>query len=173
MYDELDTNVIDPAVVRKLDGIESEQGKATKELKEASKAIDELQAANAGILAKQFADNAAQQVQEQRRAANEKVLNHCNEEFGDTFQDEAIRLANEKIKDKGDPADEIEAFRLLQGCYKEAVASAKKDGEKTSTKTTDLPIEKDEIKEGSLDEVMSQIRNKYKGRGKAFTVPSP
>ncbi len=168
--DSLDSDLYDDKLIKKISGFEAEIANTKKALEDSNKAVKELQDARS-----QYELTAENERETSRKAERkESILTDLDEEFGSKFRNEALRLAQEEVDQTGKAPDgEYAVGQLLRKHYR-GLAST------TSTTKSFSPVQVDtgdggvafnegEIEEGSRDEVMTQIRAKYKG--KPFTMP--
>ncbi len=164
--DKLDPDLVDRSVITNIEKIQSELNSTKEEL---------------GSLKKKAAQYEQVELEREKQklieSNKERVLKPLDEEFGAKYRNEAVKLAQEHCDKQGKPfADAIEArdfFRKTYKTLKDKDESSKKD-EKESVRTDTgeggLSFNEGEIKEGSIEDVWSQIKKKQGNR--PFTMPT-
>jgi len=168
--DVLDADMYDEKLIKKISGLEAKLANAEKIMSESNSHIKELQTAKT-----QFETNAANEREAARKAERkELILTDLDREFGAKFRNEALKLAQAEVEQTGvAPDGEYAVQKLLRKHYRALCQTPS-----TVPKPSSIPVDtgdggvafvEGEIKEGSRDEVMAQIRSKYNGR--PFTMP--
>jgi vacuolar-type H+-ATPase subunit I/STV1 len=150
--DSMDTALVDASVLKVL--------KATKDrVDAANRRVSELEKVAKGYEEQKVKD----QIATQQEQAKQEILADIEAEFPAKFRNEAIKMADKICADRGySPSDRYEASKLLRSCYKrlsETKPSPKPATTDTGTKTA-TASPKEEVKPGSLREVMAQMRKK-------------
>jgi hypothetical protein len=134
-----------------------------QELKSLRKGYNELQE-----LASDFQKTEAQRRAESDRQKNiEKICKPLDTKFGAKYRTKAVKLAEDAIADgrEDTPTSELDAFFILERYYEKV----KSEEDKAKPKDTPIPTDNgskafsfltSDIKEGSLEDVMAQLRKK-------------
>lgn len=169
--DSLDSDLYDDKLIKKISNFEAEIASTKKALVEANNAVKELQDARS-----QYEQNAENEREASRKAQRkEAILTDLDKEFGSKFRNEALKLAQEEVDQTGKAPDgEYAVGQLLRKHYRSlasATGTTKNNFSPVQVDTGDggVAFNEGEIKEGSRDDVMAQIRAKY--RGKSFSMP--
>lgn len=168
--ESLDSDMYDEKLIQKISKLESAIDNANKSAAESNAKIKELDDAKT-----QFETNAANDREETRKAARkEQILGDLDKDYGAKFRNEALKLAQEEVNQTGNAPDgDLAVHKLLEKHYKalSAKPGTTKSFSPVQVDTGDggVAFSEDEIQEGSRDEVMAQIRAKYKD--KPFSMP--
>lgn len=154
---KLDFNDIDPNEAD-IPDVVKEQVKMQKALKDAAAKLTALEQK-----ASKYEMQAQEAEQERaREKAIEKIMKPLDDEFGSKFRNEARKLAEAEVAERGyAPTDSLEAYQILRRHYNEL---SKKTEEKKKATPSDSgrggpgATFGDNISEGALDDVMGQIR---------------
>lgn len=108
----------------------------------------------------------AAKLREREELVNE-LMGPLDKKYGAQFHSEAYDLAQEKVKsgESDDPKDKLAAYLLLESCYQELTEKAKNKTKKESPPVTDTGegfsgAWLNDVKEGSLAEVLAEARKK-------------
>lgn len=168
--DNLDSDLYDEKLIKKLSGIEGEIAKTKTMLAESNKTVQALQDAKA-----EYEQDAKSTAESNRKAARkETILKDLDNEFGAKFRNEALKLAQEEVDQSGKAPDgEYAVGRLLRKHYGQLskTPGTTKNFSSPQVDTGDggVVFTEGEIQDGSRDDVMKSIRAKMKG--KPFTMP--
>lgn len=168
--ESLDADLYDDKLIKKISGFEVEINNTKKLLVESNAQIKELQDAKT-----QFEENAENERETARKAdRKELILTDLDKEFGSKFRNEALQLAQEEVDQSGKAPDgEYAVHMLLRKHYKQlsSTTDTTKNFSPVQVDTGDggVAFTEGEIEEGSRDDVMTQLRSKFKD--KPFTMP--
>lgn len=169
--ESLDSDLYDDKLIKKINALEIAVANAEKSRGEDRTQIKELQDAKA-----QFEENAENELEVTRKAdRKELILTDLDKEFGSKFRNEALKLAQDEVDQTGKAPDgEYAVHMLLRKHYTQLslTPNTTKTFSSVQVDTGDggVAFNEGEIEEGSRDDVMAQIRAKYKG--KSFTMPT-
>jgi len=170
--DNIDPDLVDANVIKVLKNLKVQQESLEKQLAEKDQDIAKLKE----VKEKYEADRKKATEDAQRDTLREAMLSDLDKEFGAKFRNEAIELANKKVKESDGKAPEGDFFiyKFIRNCYKEVAEKAPKGTSEKKTVSVDsgasgVTFKEGEIKEGSIDEVFPVIAAKYKGKG--FSMP--
>ena len=154
--DEIDTESVDPAVLKILKSMKSQVELANRKAEqlEAKSKESELNALKQAELKAET---------EFREKSKSEILKDIEADFGSKFRNEAIKMANDICAKRGSsPRDRYEAARLLRQCYKKLSGAkpAQKAPAVDTGKTTVTTQKIEDIKPGTLREVIAQMRAK-------------
>ncbi len=171
---ELDSDLVDPNVIKAIDGIKGELSDTKKQLENSNKQIEDLIA----VKTQYEVDQQAKAEDERKAGRKEKILSKLDERYGAKFRNEAMKLAQADVDKEGKPPDgELEVFLLLDKHYNQL----SKDAVSGKTKTT-VPVDngsggvvfgEDVVKEGTREEVLKSMKSWFKKKGDNFTLPTP
>jgi len=163
--DNLDPDLNDPKLIKAVQGLRVKQLALEKQLSEKDKSIDDLQKARDALETNQKKQD-EESDQAQRR---EKILTGLDGEFGEKFRNDAIKLANKKVKEEGEsPRGELDTYLLIRKCYEEVAKKAPGD---TTTKET-VPVDtglggvtfkEGDVKDGYNEDVLPGIAKSIRG----------
>jgi septal ring factor EnvC (AmiA/AmiB activator) len=102
-----------------------------------------------------------------RESVAEEVLSSLDEEFGSKYRTAAKKMADNlvDIGESEQPKTQMQAYKLVRKCYLEL---SSKDKRSTTKKVSSdngagtVPVSSDDIKEGSRQDVLAQLRKKFK-----------
>jgi len=169
--DNLDPDFVDANVIKVLKSLKAQQKDLEGQLAEKDQDIAKLQKAKEEY----EADRVKAQEDARRSDLKEVMLSDLDKEFGAKFRNDAVALANKKVKDSGKaPEGDFFIYKFIRDCYKEIAENAPKEAPKKEPVSVDsgasgVTFKEGEIKEGSIDEVFPHIAAKYKGKG--FSMP--
>jgi myosin heavy subunit len=159
----LDEAVVDPSVVKHIKKLQADKTALEVQYKELSTNIASLQKTK-----EQFESEKVQQQQTSyREQRKEAILKDLDDEFGAKYRNEAVDLANAKVKEKGKaPEGEYEISKLIRSCYRDI---ATKDVKPTTKHTVPVDDGKggvtkiaDDKVEGKAVDLWPGILKKYK-----------
>lgn len=168
--ENLDPDLVDANVIKVLKGLKNQQQLLEKQLTEKDADIAKLQEAK-----DQYETDREKSAEEARKAVTkEKILSSLDQEFGSKFRNDAVKLANQKVKETGKTPESEFIYKFIRDCYIEVEKNAPKETPEKETVSVDsgasgVTFKEGEIKEGSIEEVLPQIAAKYKGKG--FSMP--
>jgi len=170
--DSLDPDYVDAKVINALKSLKAQGDQLRAQLADKDKDLAALKQAKEAYEAEK-----AQSAEEQRKAAlKESMLSDLDAEFGAKFRNDAVKLANDKVKKDGKaPEGDYHIFQFIRKCYKEIAEKAPKDTPKepkvpVDTGAGSIGFKSEGLKEGSIDEVMKDLRSRYRGKG--FSMPT-
>lgn len=106
------------------------------------------------------------QLETAKEQAKNQIISDIESEFGSQYRNEALKKADEICNKRGyAPQDRYEAAQILRQCYKELASkkTAPKQIVASDTgKTTTTAAPKEDVKPGTLREVIAQMRAKAK-----------
>lgn len=169
--DNLDPDLNDPILIKAIKTLRDKQTVLEKQQEEKDKKIVELEAKD-----KAYEEKEQKQAKDDAKAkAKESILSQLDEEYGPKFRNEAVKMLQAAV-DKGEvdvPQSEFVAYLALKKYYKELSDAAPKETTKKTpaidTGGGGVNFKEGDVKEGTLEEVAAQIRDKYRGKG--FTLP--
>jgi hypothetical protein len=106
------------------------------------------------------------QLEQSREQAKNEILTDIESEYGVQYRNDALKMADSICEKRGyPPQDRYEAATILRKCYrdlstKKATPSSKTPVSTDSGKTTTAASPKEDVKPGTLREVMQQMRAK-------------
>lgn len=169
---DIDAELVDPKLLKAFRG----QIKRVKELEgkfaESEKKIKDLETTKDALLREQLTTRE----ETAKSLRREKILSKLDKKFGAKYRNDAITLANKKVDEMAEnerPQDAGDATLLISECYEEVAGKDKKEAPKKSASTDtgegEVIIDRSEIGEGTLDEILPKIAGKFKG--KKITMP--
>ena len=152
--DELESEFIDPTVYKVIKNLQSKLSNLENIAETYRKTETDRQA-----------KEREQQLEVAKEKAKNEIIGDIESEFGSQFRNEALKRADEICNKRGyAPQDRYEAAKILRQCYKEIssqkTTTPKKAIPSDSGKTTVSASPKEDVKPGTLREVMSQLRAK-------------
>jgi hypothetical protein len=106
----------------------------------------------------------SRQQSEERQATIDKICKPLDKEYGAKFRSKAIKMAEEAVNDGKEqaPKDAMDAYFMLQKVYaklaEEAKSVEKKETIPVDTGSSAFSFQTSEIGEGSLKDVVAQMR---------------
>lgn len=169
--ENIDPDLVDPNVIKVLKGLKVQQESLEKQIAEKDADIAKLQEAK-----EKYETDREKSIDDARKTElKEAMLTELDKEFGSKFRNDAVALANKKVKESGKaPEGDFFIYKFIRDCYKEITTNAPKETPVKETVPSDsgasgVTFKEGEIKEGSIEEVLPQIAAKYKGKG--FSMP--
>lgn len=162
----LDEAGVDPSVVKHIKKLQEDKFALEAQHKEMNENIKSLQKTK-----EQFeAEKIQQQQTTYKEQQKEKILSRLDKEFGAKYRNEAVELANTKVREAGKaPIGEIAIMELIWDCYKEVVAKEPKPDTKKTVPVDDgkggVPRVAEEKTTGRVDDIWQDVYKKYKTKG--------
>lgn len=162
----LDEAVVDPSVVKHIKKLQEDKAALESQYGDLKKSIESLQETK-----KQFETEKVQKQQnDYKEQQKEKILSRMDSEFGAKYRNEAVELANEKVRVSGAaPKGEIAIMELIWDCYKEVAAKEPKPETKKTVPVDDgkggVARIAEEVKTGKVDDIWPSILKKHKTKG--------
>ena len=170
--DTLDPDYVDVKVINALKSLKAQGEQLRAEIAAKDKDLAALKKAKEAYEAEKV-----QSAEEQRRSElKEAMLSDLDAEFGAKFRNDAVKMANEKVKKDGKaPEGDFFIYKFIRECYKEVAEKAPKETPKepkvpVDTGAGSIGFKSEGLKEGSIDEVMKDLRSRYRGKG--FSMPT-
>ncbi len=163
---QVEINPLDP-LQSDIPDLVNQNNKVIEELAETKRQLAELK-----TIADEYKSlEQKRQADARREAAIEEVLGPLDDRFGAKYRAPAKKLADELVQ-KGEakqPQDKFEAFLLLEKCYDQVSKKAlDKKAEKILPDTGGggVPFKDSQMKEGSREEVLAEMRKRIQQRKK-------
>lgn len=168
--ENIDPDLVDANVLKALKNLKAQQQSLEKQIAEKDVDIGKLQEAKE----KYEADREKSEEDARKSGLKERILSELDGEFGSKFRNDAVALANKKVKETGKPPEPEFIYKFIRDCYKEISEKAptetpEKDIVPVDSGASGVTFKEGEIKEGSIEDVLPQIAAKYKGKG--FSMP--
>jgi len=169
--ENIDPDLVDANVIKVLKALKAEKELVQGELAEHKEALKTLHEAK-----EQYeADRQKSQEDARREHLKEAMLSKLDKKYGSKFRNDAVALANKKVKQSGEaPEGDFNIYCFIEQCYEELAGKTpaetpKKEKVAVDSGQSGVTFKQGEIKEGPLEDVLKDVMAKYKGKG--FSMP--